>query len=218
MRRAICRYSACCSSPSQFLRRITILRPLASQKKSVFMIVGTLIGESPGGTAGSFEVTSLSSLQPLRAGSLAKRLSVDLSKTVIEISRAKVKSELRQAVKGFRAGKTDAFIEKLKDQGKVHQHPQPAERISAVAKEYASTQERTVVLSEKQSDRAAITAQIRAELQQAGRLAQDQGDHSVLRQQHSGRMAGQRITNPATLSSMARAARSTDSCLRPRPP
>ena len=148
------------------------------------MIVGTLIEDFPGGTAGSFKVTSSSSLQSLRAGSLGKRLSVDLSKTAMEIPRAKVKSELRQAVKGFRAGKTDASIKKLKEQGKVHQHSQPAERISAVAKEYASTRERTVVLSETESDRAAITAQIRAELQQAGRLAQDQGDPSVLRQQH----------------------------------
>ena len=42
-----------------------------------------------------------------------------------------------------------------------------------MAKEYASTRERTVVLSEKQSDRADITAQTRVELQQAGQLARD---------------------------------------------
>ncbi len=118
------------------------------------------------------------------ADSLGKRLAVDVSKTAaIEIPRTEAKTELRQAVEGFRAGKTEASIEKLKDQGKVHQHAQPAERISAVAKEYVSTRERTVVLSEKQSDRAAITAQIRAELHQAGRLSRDQGARPVLREQ-----------------------------------
>ena len=119
------------------------------------------------------------------ADSLGKRLSVDVSKTAaIEISRAEVKSELRQAVEGFRAGKTDVSIDKLKSQGKVHQHAQPSERISAVAKEYAATRDRTVVLSEKQSDRAAITAQVRAELQQAGRLAPNKEVRTVLQEQH----------------------------------
>lgn len=53
-------------------------------------------------------------------------------------------------------GKTDSSIDKLKDQGKVHQHAQPTERISAVAKEYAATGDRTVVLSEERSDRLAL--------------------------------------------------------------
>ena len=119
------------------------------------------------------------------ADSLGQRLSVDVSKTAaIEISRAEVKSELRQAVEGLRAGKTDVSIDKLKSQGKVHQHAQPSERISAVAKEYAATRDRTVVLSEKQSDRAAITAQVRAELQQAGRLAPNKEVWTVLQEQH----------------------------------
>jgi conjugative relaxase-like TrwC/TraI family protein len=120
------------------------------------------------------------------ADSLGKRLSVDISKTAaIEISRAEVKSELRQAVEGLRAGKTDVPIDKLKTQGRVYQHAQPAERISAVAKEYAATKDRTVVLSERQSDRAAITAQIRTELQQARRLSPDRADlATVLREQH----------------------------------
>ncbi len=120
------------------------------------------------------------------ADSLGKRLAVDVSKTAaIDNSRAEVKSELRQAVEGFRAGKTDVSIDKLKSQGKVHQHAQPSERISAVAKEYAATRDRTVVLSEKQSDRAAITAQVRAELQQAGRLAPDkEAQATVLQEQH----------------------------------
>ena len=40
------------------------------------------------------------------ADSLGKRLAVDVSKTAaIEIPRAEVKSEVRQAVEGFRAGK-----------------------------------------------------------------------------------------------------------------
>ena len=118
------------------------------------------------------------------ADSLGKRLAVDVSETAaIEIPRTEAKTELRQAVEGFRAGKIEASIEKLRDQGKVHQHAQPAERISAVAKEYAATRDLTVVLSEKQSDRAAVTAQIRAELQQAGRLARDQGDRPMLREQ-----------------------------------
>ncbi len=119
------------------------------------------------------------------ADSLGKRLSVDVSKTAaIEILRAEIKSELRQAVEGFRAGKTDISIDKLKSQGKVHQHAQPSERISAVAKEYAATRDRTVVLSEKQSDRAAITAQVRAELQHAGRLAPNKEVGTLLQEQH----------------------------------
>ena len=118
------------------------------------------------------------------ADSLGKRLAVDVSKTAaIEIPRAEVKSEVRQAIEGFRAGKTDVSIDKLKSQGRVHQHAQPSERISAVAKEYAATRDRTVVLSEKQSDRAAITAQIRAELQQAGRLAPNKEVRTVLQEQ-----------------------------------
>ena len=127
------------------------------------------------------------------ADSLGKRLAVDVSKTAaIELPRAEVKTELRQAIEGLRAEKTDVSIDRLKDQGKVHQHAQPAERISAVAKEYASTRDRTIILSEKQADRAAITAQIRAELQQAGRLGRDHGDHPVLKEQQfrqSGRAA-----------------------------
>ena len=86
-------------------------------------------------------------------------------------------------MEGFRAGKTDVSIDKLKSQGKVHQHAQSSERISAVAKEYAATRDRTVVLSEKQLDRAAITAQVRAELQQAGRLAPNKEVRTVLQEQ-----------------------------------
>jgi hypothetical protein len=125
------------------------------------------------------------------ADSLGKRLSIDVSKTAaIEISRAEVKSELRQAVEGFRAGKTDESIDRLKGQGKVHQHAQRAERISAVAKDYASTRGRTVILSEKQSDRAAITAQIRSVLQQAGRLAPDQPIQAPLLREQQFRQDG----------------------------
>ncbi len=125
------------------------------------------------------------------ADSLGKRLSFEVSKTAaIEIARAQVKSEVRQAVEGFRAGRTDATLDKLKAQGKVHQHAQPAERIFAVAKEYASTRDRTVVLSEKRSDRAAITAQIRTELQQAGRLAPDRANAVVILREQKFRETG----------------------------
>ena len=125
------------------------------------------------------------------ADSLGKRLSADVSKTAaIEIARAEVKSELRQALEGFRAGKTESSMDKLKDQGKVHQHKEAAERISAVAKEYVSTRDRTVVLSDRQADRAAITAQIRAELQNVGRLAPDRTNAAVTLQEQEFRQAG----------------------------
>ena len=92
----------------------------------------------------------------------------------------------------------DLSIDRLKNQGKVHQHVHSAERISAVAKEYVATRDRTVVLSERQSDRTAITAQIRAELQQAGRLAPDKEmPPSSPRAAVSGRKVGQPITSPA---------------------
>jgi ATP-dependent exoDNAse (exonuclease V) alpha subunit len=125
------------------------------------------------------------------ADSLGKRLSVDVSKTAaIEISRVEVKSELREAVEGLRAGQTDVSINRLKDQGRVHQHAQPAERISAVAQEYAASRDRTVVLSEKKSDRAAITAQIRAELQQTGRLSPDRAARATVLKEQQFRQDG----------------------------
>ena len=125
------------------------------------------------------------------ADSLGKRLSVDVSKTAaIEIARAEVKSELRQAVEGFRGGRNESSLDKLKDQGRVHQHKEATERISAVAKEYVSTRDCCIVLSDRQTDRAAITAQIRTELQKAGRLAPDRTNAAVTLREQEFRQAG----------------------------
>lgn len=118
------------------------------------------------------------------ADSLGKRLSVDVSKTAaIEISKPQLISEVRQAVEGFRAGKTGAALDNLRDQGRVHEHTNVTERISAVAKEYAGKRDRTVVLSASRSERAELTDQIREQLRQAGSLSPDGKPTTILREQ-----------------------------------
>lgn len=103
----------------------------------------------------------------------------------IEILRTEVKSEIRQAVEQFRAGQTDLPIDKLKDQSKVHQHAQTRRtdlrRRKGVC-QHARTDRRSLRTAGRSSG---LTAQIRAELQQAGQLAPDRGERAtVLKKQH----------------------------------
>jgi conjugative relaxase-like TrwC/TraI family protein len=86
------------------------------------------------------------------------------------IYRQKV-PELKQVVLAFRNGQTERAIELLGNQGRIHEHDNRHERYAAIAKAYAESPERTLVVSPDNQSRMELNAVIREELRRLGLLA-----------------------------------------------
>jgi conjugative relaxase-like TrwC/TraI family protein len=76
--------------------------------------------------------------------------------------------ELKQAVEQLARGEVGAAVESLDQQGRVHEMKERAERIAAIAREYASSLESTLVVSPDNRSRIEINQQIHKELQWRG--------------------------------------------------
>ena len=85
--------------------------------------------------------------------------------------------ELKQTVEQLARGEVGAAIEGLQQQGRIHEVKGHAERIAAIAKEYAQSPESTLVVSPDNRSRAEINARIHAEMQVKGIVSQQ--EHSV---------------------------------------
>lgn len=87
-----------------------------------------------------------------------------------EIVRQK-DSELKKVVEQLARGEVRDAIESLDRQGRVHEIPERQERISAIAKEYATSPERTLVVSPDNRSRIEINERIHRELQSLGMVS-----------------------------------------------
>jgi conjugative relaxase-like TrwC/TraI family protein len=85
--------------------------------------------------------------------------------------------ELKQVVEQLAQGDVGGAIQKLEQQGRVHEFKGREERIEAIAKEYAKSPENILVVSPDNRSRMEINQVIHAELQVRGVVSQD--EHTV---------------------------------------
>jgi ATP-dependent exoDNAse (exonuclease V) alpha subunit len=76
--------------------------------------------------------------------------------------------ELKRVVEQLAGGQVHEAVESLDRQGRVHEIPDHGERITAIAKEYANSPERTLVVSPDNRSRTEINERIHTELQGRG--------------------------------------------------
>ena len=76
--------------------------------------------------------------------------------------------ELKQVVEQLARGEIREAVQNLDRQGRVHEVPDHGERITAIAKEYANSPERTLVVSPDNRSRMEINERIHVELQGRG--------------------------------------------------
>ncbi|HEY2468941.1 MAG TPA: MobF family relaxase [Terracidiphilus sp.] len=84
--------------------------------------------------------------------------------------------ELKRVVEQLARGQVREAVENLDHQGRVHEIPDHDKRISAIGTEYASSPERTLVVSPDNHSRMEINERIHAELQSKG-LVRDAEHH-----------------------------------------
>jgi ATP-dependent exoDNAse (exonuclease V) alpha subunit len=82
--------------------------------------------------------------------------------------------ELKHAVEQLARGQVGAAVESLDQQGRVHEMKERGERISAIAREYASSPESTLVVSPDNRSRVEINQQIHKELQSRGAISKQE--------------------------------------------
>ena len=97
-----------------------------------------------------------------------------------QIVRQRKNSALLEAVQHLAKGETAKGVEMLAKQGRVTQIADPNERIAAIAKDYAASPERTIIVSPDNRSRQLINQAVRVELQGAGKLGTEQETFSVL--------------------------------------
>jgi ATP-dependent exoDNAse (exonuclease V) alpha subunit len=85
--------------------------------------------------------------------------------------------ELKQVVEQLARGEVQKAIQNLDRQGRVHEIQGHDERIAAIAKEYAKSPERTLVVSPDNRSRTEINERIHAELQRGGLVSSK--EHSI---------------------------------------
>src|ERR1700677_5172746 len=90
--------------------------------------------------------------------------------------------ELLRVVEHFSKNETAVGVSLLQQQGRVTEIPDNAQRIEAIAKDYAAKPENTLVVSPDNASRRDINDAIRAELQGSGALSKDNHSMTVLTQ------------------------------------
>jgi conjugative relaxase-like TrwC/TraI family protein len=96
--------------------------------------------------------------------------------------------ELLRAVQYLANNETEKGIALLSEQGRVTELANAAERISAIARDYAAKPENTLIVSPDNRSRQQINEAVRAELLKAGTLAED--GHQFLTLSHRSDMTG----------------------------
>jgi conjugative relaxase-like TrwC/TraI family protein len=82
-------------------------------------------------------------------------------------------AELLKAVQHLATGETEKGVELLAQQGRVTELKNGADRIAAIARDYAAQPENTIVISPDNRSRQQINEAIRAEMQSTGQLSAD---------------------------------------------
>lgn len=88
--------------------------------------------------------------------------------------------ELKQVVEQLARGEVGNAVQALERQGRIHEVKDPAERIAAIAKEYAKTPDNTLVVSPDNRSRAEINQAIHAKLQARGVVGREEHRTQVL--------------------------------------
>jgi ATP-dependent exoDNAse (exonuclease V) alpha subunit len=119
--------------------------------------------------------------ESIEAGRIFAQLQEGGMKTVKlgEIVRQK-DPELKQVVEQLARGQVGEAIVGLERQGRVHEVKDPAERIAAIAKEYAKSPENTLAVSPDNRSRIEINQAIRSELQDIGLVSKEEHRVQVL--------------------------------------
>ncbi len=81
--------------------------------------------------------------------------------------------ELLKAVEHLAKKETEIGVKMLADQGRIVQIANPVERIQAIAKDYATRPDNTIIVSPDNRSRQAINQAVRAELQTTGTVAKE---------------------------------------------
>ena len=87
---------------------------------------------------------------------------------------------LKQTVELLAKGQIIPAVEQLKQQGRVHEIEHPLERLSAIAKEYLASPEKTLVISPDNQSRRQLNALIHDELQRNGKVQAEEQTLNVL--------------------------------------
>jgi conjugative relaxase-like TrwC/TraI family protein len=82
--------------------------------------------------------------------------------------------ELKQVVEQLARGEVREAIQNLDCQGRVHEIQGHAERIAAIAKDYAKSPENTMVISPDNRSRTEINERVHAELQRSGLVSNEE--------------------------------------------
>jgi conjugative relaxase-like TrwC/TraI family protein len=82
--------------------------------------------------------------------------------------------ELKQVVEQLAHGQVREAVQGLERQGRIHEVRDPAERIAAIAREYAKSPESTLVVSPDNRSRTEINQAIHAELQGRGLVGKEE--------------------------------------------
>ena len=119
--------------------------------------------------------------ESIEAGRIFAQLQDAGMKTIKlnEIVRQK-DPELKQVVEQLARGQVGEAIVGLEQQGRVHEVKDPAERIAAMAREYAKSPENTLAVSPDNRSRTELNQAIRAELQSRGVVAKEEHRVQVL--------------------------------------
>ena len=119
--------------------------------------------------------------ESVEAGRIFAQLQDAGMKTVKleEIVRQK-DPELKQAVEQLARGQVGEAVAGLERQGRIHEVKGHEERIAAIAKEYAKSPERTLVVSPDNRSRAEINQAIHTELQAKGLIGKEEHRTQVL--------------------------------------
>jgi conjugative relaxase-like TrwC/TraI family protein len=88
--------------------------------------------------------------------------------------------ELLKAVEHLARNETQAGISLLQSQGRVTELSSPQERIAAIAKDYASNPDKTLIVSPDNASRRDINQAVRIELQASGALGKENFSFPVL--------------------------------------
>ncbi len=113
--------------------------------------------------------------ESIEAGRIFAQLQEGGMKTVKldDIVRQK-DPELKQVVEQLARGQVGEAIVGLERQGRVHEVKDPAERVAAIAKEYAKSPENTLAVSPDNRSRIEINQVIRSELQEIGLVSKEE--------------------------------------------
>ena len=121
------------------------------------------------------------------AATLGTRLATDISKTAAIDFRLKSMSEhVPEAISAFREKDAFTATELLQQQGRLYEYADREHRLAAVSSEYTAKHDRAVIVAPDAEDRKDLTALIRGDLRQKGRLTGEERLVRVLVEQELG--------------------------------